>query len=132
MALQAFLRANPAAPAGVLAVVLWLAWAWNNGGFAATAWGSVGSFLLIVLATTLALRSDSIVLTPGRVVLLAALGAFVLWNFLSMTWADFPGEAWTGSAKTLLYAASFLVFALWPWTARVRLSFLHCLPEASR
>lgn len=115
MALQAFLRANPAAPAGVLAVVLWLAWAWNDGGFAATTWGSAGSFLLVVLATTLAVRGDSVLLTPGRLVMLAGLAVFVLWNFVSMTWADFPGDAWTGSAKTLLYAASFLVFALWPW-----------------
>lgn len=118
MALQTFLRANPAAPAGVLVVLLWLAWAWNDGGFAATAWGSVGSFMLVLLATVLALRGESVVLTRGRAVMLAALAAFVLWNFLSMTWADFPGEAWTGSAKTLLYAASFVVFALWPWDRR--------------
>jgi tetratricopeptide (TPR) repeat protein len=116
--LQTFLRANPAAPAGVLVVLLWLAWAWNDGGFAATAWGSVGSVLLVLLATALALRGDSAFLTRGRAVMFAALAAFVLWNFLSMTWADFPGEAWIGSAKTLLYAASFVVFALWPWDRR--------------
>lgn len=118
MALQTFLRANPAAPAGVLVVLLWLAWAWNDGGFAATAWGSVGSVLLLLLATAIALRGDSAVLTRVRAVMFAALAAFVLWNFLSMTWADFPGEAWNGSGKTLLYAASFAVFALWPWDRR--------------
>jgi tetratricopeptide (TPR) repeat protein len=102
----------------VLVVLLWLAWAWNDGGFAATSWGSVGSVLLVLLATALALRGDSAFLTRSRAVMFAALAAFVLWNFLSMTWADFPGEAWIGSAKTLLYAASFVVFALWPWDRR--------------
>ena len=56
--------------------------------------------------------------------MLDALAAFVGWNFLSMTWADFPGTAWTGSDKTLIYAALFALFALWRWEVPAALTVM--------
>jgi hypothetical protein len=47
----------------------------------------------------------------------ACLAGFVAWNYLSLAWADFPGIAWSGADKTLLYAVSFAVFAAWPRSA---------------
>jgi tetratricopeptide (TPR) repeat protein len=109
----------PAGLAGAFAVAVWLAWAELAGGFFATRWGLLGAFLVAALAVTLAtVRVDPSVRSPARAAMLGALAAFVAWNALSMLWADFPGEAWTGTAKTALYAASFGIFALWPWSTR--------------
>ena len=109
----------PAGLAGAFAVVVWLVWAQLAGGFFPTRWGLLGAFLVAALALTLAtVRVDPAVRTPARLAMLGALAAFVAWNALSLLWADFPGEAWTGTAKTLLYAASFAVFALWSWSTR--------------
>jgi tetratricopeptide (TPR) repeat protein len=109
----------PAGLAGAFAVVVWLAWAQLAGGFFPTRGGILGAFLVAALALALAaVRVDPAVRSPARLAMLGALAAFVAWNGLSMLWADFPGEAWTGTAKTLLYAASFALFALWSWSTR--------------
>ena len=48
---------------------------------------------------------------------LAALAAFTVWSFLSITWADARGDAWDGANRTLLYLLVFALFAALPWTA---------------
>lgn len=102
-----------------LLAIVWLALAWSQGGYDATAWGPIGLFLVLLLVTAiLASPPPSISLRTPRGLALAFLGAFVTWNFLSITWADFPGEAWVGADKTLIYAATFATCALWPWPKR--------------
>ena len=66
----------------------------------------------------------SISLRSPRGLALAFLFAFVAWNFLSITWADFPGEAWIGADKTLIYAATFATCVLWPWSERALVGLL--------
>jgi tetratricopeptide (TPR) repeat protein len=95
-----------------------MAWAWREASLEPTRWGSLGAALVLLLflgVVTIGVRGPW---PPWRLVMVAALAGFVAWNFLSMTWADFPGDAWTGADKSLIYAASFLVFALWPWNER--------------
>ena len=51
------------------------------------------------------------------VLALAALAAFTVWSFLSITWADARGDAWDGANRTLLYLLVFALFAALPWKA---------------
>lgn len=117
--------ASPVGPAAAVVVAVWLLWAWLSGGYAPERWGSIGLVLVALVALCLALvptgmlRSDRV-----RVTALGALAAFVGWSFLSMLWADFPGNAWAGADKTLLYAICFAVFACWSWTPRALVSVL--------
>ena len=110
---------NPVLPAGALAVAIWLIWAAINGGFAPTQWGLVGAALAVLLAVaTIASPPRVATWGRGRIVMLSALLAFVAWNYLSILWADVPADAWSGADKTLLYAAGFALFAMWPWTPK--------------
>lgn len=116
--LREAIRSNPATPIGLLVVALWIAWSCLDGGFAADDWGPLGTALLLLLAVGVAaIPIEARRWSRARVGALAALGGFVAWNFLSLVWADAPGDAWVGADKALLYAACFAVFALWPWPA---------------
>jgi hypothetical protein len=107
----------PAAPIALWTVAVWLTWGWLGGGHAPDRWGFFGAVLLGALAvgvvTTPPLRER---LRGARLVVAGGFTAFVAWNFLSLLWADFPGDAWIGSDKSVLYLATFLAFALWPWS----------------
>jgi hypothetical protein len=116
---------SPVGPAAVVVLVVWLLWAWLSGGYAPERWGSIGLVLVALAALCLALvptgmlRNDRL-----RVLALSALAAFVGWSFLSILWADFPGNAWVGSDKTFLYALCFVLFACWSWTPRAAVAVL--------
>jgi O-antigen ligase len=103
-------RISAELPLGLAAVGVWLAWAWFDGGFQPSLWGSLGAALVaLLLIGGPVLRWSG----GGRLRLIAgvALLLFVAWNFLSLAWAQFPGEAWTGADKTAAYAAGFALLA---------------------
>ncbi|HEY4346962.1 MAG TPA: O-antigen ligase family protein [Gaiellaceae bacterium] len=105
-------RAEPGTSLGVLFVLVWVAWAFSDGGFFPTAWGPGGEFLLLLVAVALvATRSVPAGGDRTRVVALASGAAFVAWNFLSIVWAGSPGDAWAGADKTALYLLPLGVFA---------------------
>ena len=58
---------------------------------------------------------------------LALLGAFTLWSYLSITWAEQQGVAWDGANRTALYLLVFALFSLWPMTARAGMVLLGAL-----
>lgn len=102
-------RISAELPIGLAVVGVWLCWAWFDGGFEPTQWGSLGAALvalLILAGPVLSRGSDRRRLIAG-----AALVLFVAWNFLSLLWAQFPGDAWTGADKTAAYAAGFALLA---------------------
>jgi hypothetical protein len=103
-------RISAELPLGVAVVGVWLAWAWFDGGFQPSLWGSLGAALVaLLLIGGPVLRwsnGDRLRLIAGVALLL-----FVVWNFLSLAWAQFPGEAWTGADKTAAYAAGFALLA---------------------
>ena len=89
-------------------VVLLLTATWFNGAFALRHWGPV-ALLALVTATASAWSGG---LRVGRGPARVALGAiFVLaaWAVLSAVWAESPGRALEGGARTLLYAVLFLM-----------------------
>ncbi len=103
----------------MLFVLVWLVWAWREGGQLPASWGALGlALVLLLVVTILAVPVPRPHLSRGRVVMLSLAGAFAGWSYLSLLWADFPGAAWAGSGKTLVYITSFAFFALWPWTPR--------------
>lgn len=104
------------AAAPVIAILGW--WTFAGGGYAPTVWypGAIALLVMIVLLAAVgALR------WPRQPALLVAIGGFALytvWSFLSVLWADSPGDAVEGSHRTLLYLVAFTLMALIPWTAR--------------
>jgi hypothetical protein len=121
--LEAFDRRSPALPAVLAAVAVWVAWGRLEGGFAATRWGAFGVAILVLLGLSLAaLRARIDLSEPARWVCLGSLALFCVWNFLSILWADFPGDAWAAADVTLLYGAGFALVSLWrstPTAARL-------------
>jgi tetratricopeptide (TPR) repeat protein len=102
---------GPGLPLGLGVVAVWLAWAWFDGGFEPSLWGPLGAALvalLLVGSPALAVRGRSRVVLAAA----AALLLFCAWNFLSLLWAQFPSEAWTGADKTVAYTACLLVLLL--------------------
>jgi tetratricopeptide (TPR) repeat protein len=100
---------------GLVAVSVWTAWAWLEAGHAAWAANPLGLALVGLLGLGMFLVGLGKHATdPLRVAMLGLLVAFVGWNFLSILWADTPGDAWTGANKTAIYVVSFALFALWP------------------
>ena len=110
---------TPALPLGLLFVAAWIAWACLDGGFESKYWGPIGVAIVVALAIGVVLLGVDVRSWGGvRIAALGSLLAFVAWSFLSILWADVPGDAWVGADKTLLYAACFAVFAVWPWAGR--------------
>jgi tetratricopeptide (TPR) repeat protein len=110
------LRAAPITAPTLLAVAVFLVWTPLDGGQPITRWAPGAIVLLALLGLALAalppLRWSTL---PGTVrVATLALGAFTVWSFLSIAWADDGGVALEGADRTLLYLVAFLLFALWP------------------
>lgn len=112
--LRDVLRESPATiPAlGALALSIW--WASDQAGYPVTRWAPGALIVLALLAIalfTVPLRLASISL-PLRVALLC-LGLYTALSYLSILWADVPGDAWEGANRTLLYLLVFALFSLW-------------------
>ena len=87
-----------------------------DGGFTPTAWYAAALFLLCLLAVVTALEPAQRGL-PGAVRGgLLAYGLFVLFNYLSILWADAPGDAWDGANRALLYGLGLVLVATRPWS----------------
>jgi hypothetical protein len=103
-----------------LVCVLVLVWfAGDEGGFHTTTFLPATLLVGGLLLTSLAVLPRP---RPGRPALVAvtAFGAYALWSYLSIAWADDKGIAWDGANRTVLYAALLALFVLWPmrgWAA---------------
>jgi hypothetical protein len=101
----------PAAIQGGLAAIglgTFVVWAWHDGGFAPEEWLPGGLLLLALVCTAAASPEVRWRLEAQRVPLLL-FGSYVAWSYLSLLWAQVPGDALDGANRTLAY---FLVFAL--------------------
>ena len=105
--LQARLRPHVAALAPGLAVVaLMLVWAVHDGGYDEDTW-YWGALTVLGLLTAVVIARGIAETRVSRtgLVALGAFGLYVAWSYLSITWADSPGDALTGSNRALLYLA---------------------------
>ena len=83
-------------------------WAWHDGGFAPEEYLPGGLFLLALLTTAAASAEVRGRLKRRRLPLLL-FGGYVAWSYLSLSWAQVPGDALDGANRTLVY---WIVFAL--------------------
>ena len=100
----------------LLAIMVGLALAANDGGFPATAWYPAAMFTLVLLvAVLLAAPPD---LRRQRVLLAgyAAYGMFVSWSYLGIAWADAPADAWNAANRSLFYGLVLALVCLRSWT----------------
>jgi O-antigen ligase len=106
------LREDPSALPALGALALLIAWAANQAGFPQTHWAPGGIVLLALLVIAVGatgLRAASIP-WPVRIAIVA-LAAYTAWSFLSILWANVPGDAWEGADRTLVYLIVFALFA---------------------
>ena len=83
-------------------------WAWRDGGFAPEEW-LPGGLLVLALLCTAAASSDVRARLRTHPLPLILFGLYVAWSYLSIIWAQTPGDTLDGANRTLVY---LLVFAL--------------------
>ena len=106
----------PALVVGLASVALFLVWAQRGGRYEPTVW-LPGALLFLGLLVAILLGSRVDPRLPTRpFVALVSLVALAAWSFVSMLWADVPGDAWIGANRMFLVATVFAVFLLVPWT----------------
>ncbi len=121
------LREAPSTVPALAAVALFIVWATDQAGYPVTHWGPGGLIVLALLVIALAIVG----LVPGRtpaavLVSVGCLAAYTAFSFLSILWADVPGDAWEGANRTLLYLLVFALFALWRQRGRTAALILGC------
>ncbi|MFL5906804.1 MAG: O-antigen ligase family protein [Solirubrobacterales bacterium] len=100
----------------VAAVAVFVFWVSSQGGLEATDSHPGALILLGLLAATAYAYRGRILRLPRLVrIALALLGLFVVWNFLSIMWADDQGAAWDGANLCLLYLIVFTLFVVPSW-----------------
>ena len=121
---------------GLAAVAVFLIWELAEGGFAPIRWYPGALFFLALLAVVAVAYPAALRSLPRAIVAAVALFAgFAAWSFLSIAWAELPGEAWNGANRTLLYLDDFALFAVLPWRvgpAAVRRHALGGWPPSPR
>ena len=110
--------ASSVAPA-LLVVGLMLTWAVHDGGYDEDTWYWGALVMLALLASVvIAPGPRAIRLSRAGAVALAAFALYVLWSYLSISWASSPGDALEGSNRALLYLLVFATMLVLPWTVR--------------
>jgi hypothetical protein len=113
--LIASLRDAPATVPGVGAVALFVVWASGQAGYPVTRWGPGGLILLALLGVAIVfIGLDRAKLPIALKIALICFAAYTALSFLSILWANVPGDAWEGANRTLLYLIVFALFACWP------------------
>ncbi len=108
------LLAVPATLPALAAVAIFGWWASSQAGYPVTKWYPGALLLLALLAVALATLPVRVRELPRGVRIAgAALAAFTAWSYLSILWAEAPGDAWEGANRTLLYLVVFALFAAW-------------------
>ena len=108
------LREAPATVPALGALALFVVWAGSDGGYEVTHWGPGGLILLTLLALTLSSVRLRLAEVPVAVrVAITCLALYTALSYLSILWAQVPGDAWEGANRTLLYLVVFALFALW-------------------
>jgi hypothetical protein len=108
---------------GALALAVFAWWAANEGGAAPGAWYPGALLFLAALVAVARPHAIRRLPAPARWAL-ALLAAYTAWSFLSIAWADAPGDAWDGANRTLLYLTVFALFAAVPWRSAEAAIFL--------
>ncbi len=108
---------------GLIAVGLLLLWAFHDGGYDAETWywGALATLALLA-AMVISLGPGRIKISRWGVTALVLFGLYVAWSYLSMSWAQSPGDALQGANRALLYLLLFSLFLILPWTPEAALA----------
>ena len=110
---------------GLLAVGVFAVWSLTQAGAFPTSSNPGGLFILGLLVTvTIAFRRSLLALPRPVLLAIAFAGAFTVWSFISIGWADVKGDAWDGANRALVYFTVFALFALPPWRPRAAATVL--------
>ena len=91
----------------------------SHGGYSATSWYPAALFVLALLAVLLGSGVAGPRAWSGPAgIALAAYAAYVVWSYLSITWADIPALAWDGANRSLLYGLVLAIIGLRRWSSR--------------
>jgi len=117
--IQARLRPHAAAliPGGIV-VALMLVWGVHDGGFDQDTWYWGALTVLALFTAILIARGGATRVSRAGMIALGAFALYVAWSYLSITWAQSPGDALTGSNRALLYLLVFATMLVLPWTVR--------------
>ena len=115
--IRAGLKHPPAFVPGFVAIGVMLVWAVHNGGYDADTWYWGTLVLAAVLAAVLIARGRPR-LSRASAAALAFFALYVAWSYLSIAWAQSPGDALDGSNRALLYLFVFALMLTLPWTPR--------------
>ncbi|HEY1539749.1 MAG TPA: O-antigen ligase family protein [Solirubrobacteraceae bacterium] len=104
---------------GLLVAALFAVLVSSDGGVNEVDWCPAAVFVILLLAVVVAGSGRALATLPRSArIALACFGAFTVWSFLSIAWADDRGVAWDAANMTLLYFTTFALFAIWPWSPR--------------
>jgi tetratricopeptide (TPR) repeat protein len=104
-------------PGGII-VTLMLVWAVHNGGFDEDTWYWGALTVLALFTAVVIARGGATRISRAGMIALGAFALYVAWSYLSITWAQSPGDALTGSNRALLYLLVFATMLVLPWTVR--------------
>lgn len=90
------------------AATVFVVWAVRDGGYAPEEW-LPGGLLLLGLVCVAAASAEVRARLLARPLPLVLFGAYAVWSYVSVAWAQVPGDALDGANRTLVY---WLVFAL--------------------
>ncbi|HEV2974709.1 MAG TPA: O-antigen ligase family protein [Solirubrobacteraceae bacterium] len=109
------LREAPIVLPALACLALFVAWAASDAGYPLTHWAPGAVFLLALLAVTTWAAPPRLREVPVPIrVAIACFALYTTVSFLSIIWAQVPGDAWEGANRTLLYLLVFTLFSLWP------------------
>ncbi len=110
---------------GLLIVGVFALLASSDGGVREVDWYPAAVFVILLLTVVVAGSGRALALLPRSArVAIALFGLFVVWSLVSIVWADDRGVAWDAADMTLLYFATFTLFAVWPWSPRAAMIVL--------
>jgi hypothetical protein len=107
----------PALMPGFVAIGVLLVWAVHDGGYDADTWYWGALVLASVLTAALITRGWPR-MSVASVAALAFFALYVAWSYLSIAWAQSPGDALEGSNRALLYLLVFALMLALPWTPK--------------
>jgi hypothetical protein len=108
----------PALIPGLIAIALMLVWAVFDGGYDDSVW-YWGALVLLAVVAAVAWRQRGAINVPrAAAVALGAFALYVVWSYLSISWAQSKGVALDGSNRALMYLLLFTLLTILPWTPR--------------
>lgn len=107
----------------MIAIALMIVWAAHNGGYDTDTW-YWGALVLLASFAAVVIKAGFGRLSRASRVALAAFALYVGWSYLSITWAQSPGDALQGSNRALLYLLVFALLTVIPWTPKTALAAL--------